>query len=99
MTHKVERAVLVYQAGIANAFAVECFNVCDYGREARRLLQGDFRSCEMFARGLDAAGVLVTSMQCNMAGDIVAAKWNDELDAAPFSESFRPVFSKGVLRT
>jgi cytosine/uracil/thiamine/allantoin permease len=90
---RVRRAVLVYQAGIANVFAVESFNMADYGREARRLLQYDFRTCEAFARGLAVAGVLVASAHCNMAGDIARAQWSEDLDAAPFSEQFRPVFS------
>ncbi len=93
---KIERAVLVYQAGIANVFAVECFNQSHYGRDARRLIQADFHTCENFARGLDAAGVLVVTLQCNQAGDIVGAHWSADLDSAPFSANFRPVFSKGV---
>jgi hypothetical protein len=95
----MKRAVLVYQGGIANVFEVECFNLCDYGRGARRLVQSDFRACEWFARGLDRAGVLVTTMQCNQAGEIAASKWSDDLEAAPFSDKFKPVFSKGVLAT
>ena len=50
------KVVLVYQAGIANVFEVDSLNLSDYGREARRLLQGDFRTCEAFARGCGAAG-------------------------------------------
>lgn len=90
----VKKAVLVYQAGIANVFEVQAFNVSDYGRDAKRLLQADFRTCENFARGLGVAGALVTTMHCNQAGDIVAAKWSDDLDAAPFSEQFRPVVTR-----
>lgn len=89
---KVRKAVLVYQAGIANVFAVEAFNMADYGRDARRLLQADFRSCEQFAHGLAAAGVLVATAACNQAGDVVNAHWSEDLDAQPFSEQFRPVF-------
>ena len=91
---KTSKAVLVYQAGIANVFAVDCFNQADYGRNARRLLQYDFRTCEAFASGLDAAGVTVTTMQCNQAGDIINAQWSMDLDAAPFSEKFHPVISR-----
>ena len=87
------KAVLVYQAGIANVFRVDCFNCSHYGREAKRLIQSDFRSCEMFARGLVAAGVKVTTMACNSAGDITNGTWSDELEAQPFSEKFNPVFS------
>lgn len=88
---KVRKAFLVYQAGIANVFAVDCLNLASFGREAKRLLQSDFRSCESFARGLAAAGVIVRTAACNQAGDIVDSKWSEDLDSQPFSESFRPV--------
>ncbi len=87
----IRRAVLVYQGGLANVFSVQSFNMADYGRDARRLLQSDFRTCEAFARGLSAAGVKITSMACNRAGDVIEETWGDNLDDAPFSESFRPV--------
>lgn len=90
---KVTKAVLVYQAGIANVFSVSSFNMSDFGRDARRLLQADFHSCECFARGLVAAGALVASAQCNQAGDISHSRWSEDLDSAPFSESFHPVES------
>lgn len=54
-------------------------------------MQGDFRSCENFARGLAAAGVLVHTAACNMAGDVARKPWTDDLDAQPFSDQFRPV--------
>lgn len=85
------KAVLVYQAGIANVFEVESFNMADYGRDAKRLKQGDFRTCEAFAQGLAAAGAQVTTAQCNQAGDITHSRWSDDLDSAPFSEKFHPV--------
>lgn len=84
-----QRAVLVYQAGIANVFAVDSFNLSDYGREAYRLVQGSFRECEAFARGLAAAGVLVKSAGCNQAGDIINATWSEDL--GPFRDKARPV--------
>lgn len=87
-----ERAVLVYQAGIANVFMVDCFNAGTTGREARRLLQDDFRTCEAFARGLGVAGVKVATMACNAAGDITNARWSENLDEAPFSDKFKPVW-------
>lgn len=96
---KTRKAVLVYQAGIANVFAVESFNMADYGREAVRLFQSSFGNCESFALGLDAAGVLVTTAHCNQAGDIAHSLWSTDLAAAPFCESFAPVFSKGVENT
>ena len=85
------KAMLVYQAGIANVFEVASFNLTDYGRDARRLLQGDFRSCEMFALGLGAAGVKVRTAACNAAGDIARGHWTEDLEAQPFHDSFRPV--------
>ena len=85
------RIMLVYQAGIANVFKVNCFNVADYGRDARRLLQSDFRTCESFALGCAAVGAIVRSVHCNMAGDIISAHWAEDLDAAPFSDQFSPV--------
>lgn len=93
---KVRRAVLVYQGGIANVFEVDCFNVKAFGREAKRLMQNDFRSCETFAYGLAVAGVMVATMACNMAGDIIKQDWSESLDEQPFSKNFRPVFA-GVL--
>ena len=95
----MDKAVLVYQAGIANVFEVECFNMVSFGRDAKRLLQSDFRTCESFASGLKAAGVKVTSVHCNMAGDIVDAKWNDDLSEAPFSDQFHPVYSDNMAHS
>ena len=97
MGRKVTKAVLVYQAGIANVFAVESFNLQLFGRDAERLLQSDFRTCEAYARGLAAAGVKVGSAACNMAGDVNLFPWTDDLESQPFSDKFRPVFS-GVSR-
>lgn len=88
---RIKRAMLIYQGGIANVFQVESFNLADYGRDAKRLLQADFRACEHFARGLAAAGVTVRSAHCNQAGDIQGAHWFAELCDAPFSDSFHPV--------
>ena len=89
----MKRAVLVYQSGIANVFAVTSFNMADFGRDAKRLMQGDFRSCECFARGLAAAGVKVASAQCNQVGDIIHAHWSTDLEEAPFSDKFMAVWS------
>lgn len=92
-----ERYVLVYQAGIANVFRVTSFNLSDYGRDAERLVQSDFRTAEAFARGLAAAGGIVKSAACNRAGDIAREKWTDDLDEQPFSDKFQPVdSSKGL---
>ena len=94
MTPKIERAMLVYQAGIANVFAVKSFNLANYGRDAVRLSQSDFRSCEMFAWGLAAAGVVVRSAACNMAGDIKDQMWSEDLVSAPFNRDMHPVTSR-----
>lgn len=87
----IERAMLVYQAGIANVFAVECFNLNPFGRNARRLMQHAFRPCEDFARGLAAAGVIVRTASCNVAGDCADVQWADGIEATPFRDSCNPV--------
>ena len=87
----MKRSMLVYQAGIANVFEVECFNLTSFGRNAKRLLQADFRSCEYFARGLAAAGVTVRTVACNKAGDIINETWDEDLTEHPFSDKFIPV--------
>jgi hypothetical protein len=86
MPTTVRRAFLVYQAGIANVFSVSAFNLAPYGRNARRLYQGDFRGALNFARGLGAAGVTVRTAHCNEAGDIAGRTWSDDLESAPFSD-------------
>ena len=93
---KNKKAVVVYQAGIANVFEVECFNLSDFGRDAERILQADFKSCEIFARGLKHAGYTITSLYCNQAGDISFSEWKENLTDAPFHDSFHPVFSKNM---
>jgi hypothetical protein len=86
-----KKYMLVYQAGIANVFEVKSFNLSDYGRDAKRLLQHAFEPCEWFARGLGAAGGTVRSAACNQAGDIISAHWTDDLESAPFSDLFHPI--------
>jgi hypothetical protein len=87
-----KRAVLVYQAGIANVFEVDCFNMSDFGRNARRIVQADFRTCESFARGLGFAGYKVATAGCNQLGDIASATWTTDLDPLPFSNHFNQVW-------
>jgi hypothetical protein len=96
---RLKYAFLVYQCGIANVFAVRCLNLSDYGRNARRLIQADFRSCETFAAGLAAAGAVVRSAVCNQAGDIVAATWSEDMESAPFSDKFCPVNLNGYAKS
>ena len=86
------KAMLVYQYGIANVFQVESFNLSNHGREAKRLLQHGFQSCEMYARGLGAAGVTVRTAACNEDGDIIHRPWSSDLEDPPFSDRFQPVF-------
>lgn len=93
---KVTKVVLVYQAGIANVFQVECFNMNPFGRNAKRLLQSDFHSCEMFCEGLKVAGISIASAHCNMAGDIIEQPWSVNMETALWRESMRPVWNKVV---
>ena len=79
-----KKIVLVYQGGIANVFKVKTFNLANEGRDARRLLQSDFRSCQMFAVGCGTMGAVIRTCHCNQAGDITYSKWDENLDNAPF---------------
>lgn len=85
---------LVYQAGIANVFECRTANYGTFGRDAKQLLQSDFRTCEAFVRGLLEASdkSLAFTAQCNRAGDIVDQLWSENLNDAPFSNEFRPMF-------
>jgi hypothetical protein len=83
------RIMLVYQAGIANVFAVEAFALASPEKRAARLLkQADFHSCGLFAQGLAAAGAEVRVAACNMAGDIKNLEWDDQLDNHPWHDKF-----------
>lgn len=73
----MEYAVLVYQCGIANVFAVRSLNMADYGREAVRLKQHAYEVCRHFAEGLGAAGVCVRTAHCDQVGDIINARWTE----------------------
>ena len=86
------RFVLVYQGGVANVFRVESFNLADFGRDATRVYQGDFRTAEAIAIGMGWAGAIVQTVACNQAGDIAKAHWSDDLESQPFSDKFQPVF-------
>lgn len=92
------RLVLVYQAGIANVFEVESFNLADFGREARRIYQGDFRTAESICYGAGLAGAIVRTAACNQAGDIATAHWSEDLDEQPFSDKFHPQLWNGTFR-
>lgn len=87
----MKKIVLVYQAGIANVFEVKSFNMSDYGRDAKRLYQGDFEGGKRFAQGAGAAGATVRTAACNQAGDIAKAKWTEDLESQPFSDKLTKV--------
>ena len=87
-----KRAVVVYQGGIANVFEVTSFNLSDYGRDAKRLMQSDFYTCEVFARALGHAGYRIGSASCNMAGDIAKQKWVQGTTDCPFRDTAHPVW-------
>jgi hypothetical protein len=70
-----QKIVLVYQCGIANVFEVDRFSRSPERRNARRLLQRDFDSCIWFARGLGAAGCVVRTASCDVAGDCAEQPW------------------------
>ena len=97
MAKGVQRAMLVYQCGIANVFRVHAFNLADYGRAARRLYQGDFHGARMMAMGLGVAGATVRTAACNMAGDIAKATWSEDLAAQPFADQLAMVAYEGGL--
>ena len=87
------RVLLVYQAGIANVFEVDCFNMRASGRVTKRIRQGSFRECEVYCQGLADAGVTVKTVGCNQPGDITNMNWTDDLESLPFNDEFRPVDS------
>jgi len=89
---KFNQAVLVYQGGLANVFSCSHISENPSRRTAeRRLKQTDFRTAEAYCRGLEAAGVEVTSMHCNQAGDIARQTWSQKVSDAPFYEQMQPV--------
>jgi hypothetical protein len=79
------KIMLVYQAGIANVFLVDCFNMKASMRKTKQLYQDTFITCQVFARGCGAMGAIVRTAHCNRAGDILGMDWSDDLDDAPFS--------------
>lgn len=75
---------LVYQGGIANVFGQK-------GPQAphRRLLQGDFRSCENFCKGALASGMTVIVWHANVAGDVATVQWQPG-PGGPFKDNQCP---------
>src|SRR5262245_53263728 len=82
----VRKAMLVYQAGIANVFEVDAFHLAPEGRNARRLMQNDFYTARIYCYGLAAAGATIRTAFCNQAGDITDETWSDDFDTLPFRE-------------
>lgn len=83
---------IVYQGGIANLFDIQCANSNPFGRDAKRIFQGDFRTAETMATGIGIAGGIVFSFACNKPGDIKNEIWTDDLESQPFSDKFNAVF-------
>ncbi len=71
----VKRAVLVYQVGLANVFMVDPVVGADRIVGRRRMLQADYRSCELYAKGLRDAGSELEVAHCDEAGDVTRADW------------------------
>lgn len=87
---KTKRAMLVYQAGIANIFAVKDFDLeYDQRKETYLVYQGDFHTAEAIATGMAFAGATIKVAGCNMAGDIRTRTWTNDLDSLPFSDAHR----------
>lgn len=84
----MRKIMLVYQSGIANVFEVDAMrlNASNRGRTVR-LLQGSFRDCAMFARGMAAAGCYVLTASCNVAGDASLVDWQPGTEGTPFRDS------------
>ncbi len=69
----IKRVALVYQVGLANVFQLA---VGGGGRE-QRVMQADYRSCELYVRGMRDAGAEVHVYHCDAAGDIAHLLWAD----------------------
>ncbi len=82
-TLQIRRAFLVYQAGTANVFDVDSFNLADSNRNAKRIFRGSFQGAIDFCQGLAAAGVGIKTAACNKDGDIRAQKWSDDVHKQP----------------
>lgn len=91
---KVNHAVLVYQKGIANMFAVGEFGVTAKDRNyTKRLVKGDIRRCEAFALGMVASGTAVITMLCDEYGDISEREWHtlETTYSSAFAIDYHPV--------
>lgn len=83
-----KKIMLVYQAGIANVFEVEKFNLSPFDRAAMCLLQDSFKTCEEYCRGRHDAGDVVRVAGCNKAGDVSEQHWTQDMDSLPFHNEF-----------
>jgi hypothetical protein len=83
---KKRKVMLVYQAGIANIFLVDCFNLRPYGRNAKRIYQGSFLGAQYITYGMGLMGAVVRTAACNRAGDIGESVWTEDLSSQPFSD-------------
>ena len=81
-----KKVFLVYQSGIANVFEVKAFNLANYGRDAKRLLQHSYHSCRMFCEGMATCGAIIRTAACNMGGDIINEHWTEDLEGQPFAD-------------
>lgn len=82
---KIQKAILVYQGGLANVFAVTGFDN-NNSRDAVRLCQGTFNQCLWYATALGRAGTIVRTMGCNVAGDCSDCVWTKDPSSLPFSD-------------
>lgn len=87
----IKKFYLVYQAGIANVF--ERVTWTNGEAATSRVLQSNFRTCEVFCRGIRFMGGHVIPAWCNKVGDIIDQPWQyDEFFNAPFNDNFAPDF-------
>lgn len=85
MSH--HKFALVYQGGIANVFEVDHWDEIPECRNAKRILQSDFKEASAFARGLAyIPGVWVKTLACNQAGDIARMVWSTDLENQPYAD-------------
>ena len=65
MKRTCRKAMLVHRDHKAHVLQVTALNLADFGRDAKLLFSGTVRECELFARGLAAAGVVIRTAACD----------------------------------
>lgn len=85
---RIRQFALVYQGGIANVFEMQD------RMPPRRVMQGTFLACEVYATALMEMGAEMEVHFCNMAGDIRLEAWDTTREAAPFTDSMSPRFMR-----